>query len=131
MTGSVAGPKRDALPEGANWLDDSAGCKINKTCLDCPLAVCIDEAEGTAPGGWYTRAKRSERDLEIVAFWNALPAGTGRRKLAASHFGLSTRTISRAMEPAPEALIPIPQLRERHEFFKLAQPAALLPWRMP
>jgi len=128
MTGSVgAGPKRDALPEGANYPDDSAGCKINKTCLDCPLEVCIDE------GPWLKDTALQTRNKEIFAYWHSLPAGTSKAQVVTERFGLSKRHVARVMALAsePDILPPTPQIREPREYFKLAQPAALLPGRMP
>ncbi len=73
--------------EYGNWKD--GGCDLYPACLECPLQRCIEEE----PRGRQKRriADRARQIKEMHA------RGKTSREIAAA-FGVSTRTVQRALE---------------------------------
>lgn len=85
-------PFLDSLPEQMHYAD--TGCEASFSCLSCPLPQCkYDDPM------WYQAYKRRDRDLELLAMYRA-------EKLSAfdvaTHFGVSPRTVHRAVKRAQE-----------------------------
>lgn len=81
----------DLLPEHTRYRDD--GCHIHPHCLTCPLARCIyDEPDG---GRAMTKGLRNNEIRTLRA------QGVGLGQLA-KRFGVSKRTIYRALRHRPE-----------------------------
>lgn len=77
-------------PEYCHYRDE--GCEVADSCLNCPFPKCIYDE----PGGRKHWLKR-QRDREIIRLFNA--EGKGVKELA-SMFGLSQRTVQRALKRA-------------------------------
>ena len=81
----------DLPPEYCHYRDE--GCEFAAACLDCPFPQCLyDEPRGRQ------RWLKGQRNREIARMY-----GTGRwgMKELASLFGLSPRTIQRALKGRP------------------------------
>ena len=100
-------PIVDALPEQMAYRD--TGCEVSSSCLACPLPQCkFDDPV------WYQQYRRQSRDDDIVT---AHRRGDITVFQLASRFGLSPRTVHRALRRAMEP---------RHREF---QPHARPPYR--
>ncbi|MCL0102192.1 GntR family transcriptional regulator [Dehalococcoidia bacterium] len=77
----------DRLPEITSYQD--SGCDIHPSCLACPLSQCRYDDPG-----WIQREERGQRDVEMLKLrvTEALPVPE-----LASRFGVSTRTVHRAL----------------------------------
>ena len=78
----------DLPPEYCHYRDE--GCEFADSCLNCPLSKCIYDE----PGGRQRWLKR-QRDRQIVRLFTT--EGKGVKELA-SMFGLSQRTVQRALK---------------------------------
>jgi len=78
----------DLPPEYCHYRDE--GCELADSCLNCPLSKCIYDE----PGGRQRWLKR-QRDRQIVRLFTT--EGKGVKELA-SMFGLSQRTVQRALK---------------------------------
>jgi hypothetical protein len=87
-------PLIDRLPEFTSYRD--AGCDLHSSCLTCPLAQCRYDDPG-----WIQRGEREERDTAILRARSAeaLPVVD-----LATRFGVSTRTVHRALSRGQERL---------------------------
>ena len=80
----------DLPPEYCRYQDE--GCEFADSCLDCPFAKCIyDEPRGRQ------RYTKRLRDKEIVRLFTT--EGKGVKEMA-SMFGISQRTVQRALKKA-------------------------------
>jgi predicted DNA-binding protein (UPF0251 family) len=86
--------ERDLPPEFCRYQDE--GCELADSCLSCPFPQCIDEQ----PRGKQRWLKRA-RDREVVRLFNS--KGKSIRELA-QMFGVSRRTIQRALRKSPPKL---------------------------
>ena len=91
-----AGPplaREDALPEHADYRD--RGCDLFASCLRCPLPRCrYDE-----PGGARALLNRArDREIRLLKIDSGLPVDEIARR-----FGVSRRTVFRALERGPSA----------------------------
>jgi hypothetical protein len=84
----------DLPPEFCRYRDE--GCELADSCLNCPFPQCIYEQ----PRGKQRWLKRA-RDCEIVRLFNS--KGRSVRELA-QVFGVSQRTIQRALKKSPSEL---------------------------
>ncbi|MQF87316.1 MAG: sigma-70 family RNA polymerase sigma factor [SAR202 cluster bacterium] len=83
-------PFLDSLPEQMHYMD--TGCEASLSCLSCPLPRCkYDDPT------WYQAYKRRDRDLELLTMYKCHNLTTGE---IASRFGLSQRTVHRAVKRA-------------------------------
>jgi len=80
--------ERDLPPEYCRYRDE--GCEFAGSCLDCPFPKCIYDE----PRGRQRWLKRS-RDKEMTNLFGS--EGKGVKELA-SMFGVSQRTVQRALE---------------------------------
>ena len=89
--------QHDALPENVRWKDHNKAseCRVSRTCLDCPLAVCVHDSESTVTAAEY---KRAVRDLGFIELY----AGGMRVEDIAAKADLSARTIHRVIHDGPE-----------------------------
>ncbi len=78
----------DLPPEYCHYRDE--GCEFADSCLNCPLSKCIYDE----PGGRQRWLKR-QRDRQIVRLFTTESKGV---KELASMFGLSPRTVQRALK---------------------------------
>jgi hypothetical protein len=78
----------DLLPEHIHYKDE--GCEMSSSCLSCPLANCIFDT----PHGKQALLKR-RRDDEIARLYRR--EHPTRREMA-HRFGVSTRTVQRALK---------------------------------
>ncbi len=79
-----------------NVLDkmaDDTGCQLHGDCLTCPMAVCIYD---TKMG--IVKVRRQQRYGEIRELAKIMPAHA-----IASKFGVSLRTVQRALKGHKEA----------------------------
>jgi transcriptional regulator of acetoin/glycerol metabolism len=77
----------DALPEQMAYQD--TGCEVSRSCLHCPLPICkYDDPV------WYQQYRRRGRDLLVL---EAYKRKGGNATTLAEHFGVSPRTIHRAL----------------------------------
>ena len=84
----------DLPPEYCHYRDE--GCELSDSCLNCPFPQCIHDE----PGGrqhWLNKL----RDREIARLFSR--EGRGVKELA-SMFGLSRRTIQRALRSSLSTL---------------------------
>lgn len=81
----------DLLPEQTRYRDD--GCHIHPHCLTCPLSRCIYDEPDSGRG--VTKALRNAEILSLRT------QGVGLEELA-QRFGVSKRTIHRALGRRPE-----------------------------
>ncbi len=79
----------DRIPEEIAWPDD--GCEVSPHCLTCPLPQCKYDDPAA-----YRRLRTQQRDTSIATARRTLPV-----RAVAMQFGLSTRTISRALARVP------------------------------
>jgi len=80
--------ERDLLPEYCRYRD--GGCEFADSCLDCPFPKCIyDEPRGRQ------RWLKGSRDKDMTNLFSN--QGKGVKELA-SMFGVSQRTVQRALE---------------------------------
>jgi len=84
----------DLPPEFCRYRDE--GCELAESCLSCPFPQCLYEQ----PRGKQRWLKKA-RDREIVRLYNS--KGKGVRELA-QMFGVSERTIQRALKISPSNL---------------------------
>ena len=91
--GKPRAPLEDALPEAHQYRDD--GCDLAPACLRCPLPRCKYDDPG-----WRRREVRDDRDRQILLVMR-------RESLTvpqlSSRFGVSQRTVFRALQAAREA----------------------------
>jgi hypothetical protein len=81
----------DLLPEYCRYRDE--GCEFAASCLDCPYPQCLyDEPRGKQ------RWLKERRNREIARLFRG--GGWGVKELAAL-FGLSQRTVQRALKNTP------------------------------
>jgi hypothetical protein len=106
--------RADTLPENGRYGDDSGGCRINRTCLDCPRARCVldDEHSGqfrTLDRNFdMVRMRASGRAVNYIAGWWGVSGRTVHRVLLAHKDGsLDLQREARDQE------IPMPPLRFR------------------
>ena len=89
-------PSIDALPEIAAYAD--TGCEVSPSCLRCPLPQCkYDDPV------WYQQYRRQGRDLQVLEVHRT--EGVTVLQLA-QRFGLSQRTIHRALRRAERLPVP-------------------------
>jgi hypothetical protein len=83
----MIGTDLEILPDDINWRD--GGCELFPSCLNCPLPHCVEEQ----PRGQQRlrMAARKQRMEELRQ------AGKGVKEIAGI-FGVSTRTVQRALE---------------------------------
>jgi len=81
----------DLPPEYCRYRDE--GCEFADSCLNCPLSKCIYDE----PGGRQRWLKR-QRDRQIVRLFTV--EGKEVKELALT-FGLSQRTVQRALKNSP------------------------------
>lgn len=86
--------EEDLPPEYCHYKDE--GCELADSCLNCPFLQCIYDE----PGGRQHWLKKA-RDKEIARLFRS--EGMGVKELA-SIFGLSQRTIQRALSNSLKAL---------------------------
>ena len=86
----------DLPPEYCHYQDD--GCEFADSCLNCPFPKCIYEQ----PGGKRHWLKRL-RNREMARL--ASSEGKGVKELAL-RFGVSQRTVQRALKNSPPLLSP-------------------------
>ncbi len=92
-----ANTELDLPPEYCHYRDE--GCDLADSCLNCPFPKCIyDQPRGRQR--WLKRL----RDREIVRLFNT--EGKGVKELA-SMFGLSQRTVQRALKNSLPTLSPV------------------------
>lgn len=84
----------DLPPEYCHYKDE--GCELADSCLNCPFLQCIYDE----PGGKQHWLKKA-RDKKIARLFRS--EGMGVKELA-SIFGLSQRTIQRALSNSLKAL---------------------------
>jgi DNA-binding CsgD family transcriptional regulator len=83
----MIGNELDLLPDDINWRD--VGCEFSASCLSCPLPKCVeDEPRGQQRLRMSARKKRMEELKQ---------AGKTVKEIAGI-FGVSTRTVQRALE---------------------------------
>ena len=76
-----------SLQEYGNWKD--GGCDLHPACLECPLQSCIEEEP---------RGRQKRRIADRASLIEEMRAsGITCREIAAA-FGVSTRTVQRALE---------------------------------
>ncbi len=80
----------DLPPEYCHYRDE--GCELAGSCLNCPFARCVYEE----PGGKLRLAKYL-RAKEMARLFSE---GKGLREIA-SKFGVSERTVRRALKQVP------------------------------
>ncbi len=78
----------DLPPEGCEYRDE--GCELFRSCLNCPLPVCVYEM----PGGRHHWLKH-QRDREMVRLF--VDEGKRVKELAKS-FDVSERTVQRVLK---------------------------------
>ncbi len=104
--GEVSEDQHDELdlpPEYCHYRDE--GCEFADSCLNCPLTKCIYDE----PGGRQRRLKR-QRDRQIVRLFTI----EGKRvKELAVMFGLSQRTVQRALKNSLPASSSPPLLKRK------------------
>lgn len=83
----------DLLPEFCHYRDE--GCDLAASCLNCPFPDCVYEL----PGGRQRWLKR-KRDAEINRLFTAEGKTAGE---LAGMFGISLRTVQRALKTPPGA----------------------------
>lgn len=81
----------DLPPEYCQYQDN--GCEFAESCLNCHLPICIYDE----PGGKQRLLKR-RRNAEMIRL--ATVEGKSIREIAPI-FGVSTRTVQRALKIAP------------------------------
>ena len=97
----------DLPPEYCRYRDE--GCELADSCLDCPFPQCIYEEAG----GMQHWLKKM-RNREIARLFSK--EGKVVKELA-SKFGLSQRTIQRALRSSISNLPSLPyQVRDKHNF---------------
>ena len=84
---TVMNDKSVTVGEYGNWRD--TGCQLHPSCLSCPLERCIEEV----PRG----KQRLRLDSRAGAMSELRRQGCTARQVAAA-FGVSIRTVQRAME---------------------------------
>ena len=90
-------PELDLPPEYCRYRDE--GCDLASSCLNCPFPKCVYDQ----PRGRQRWLKRW-RDREIVRLFNT----EGKRvKELALMFGLSQRTVQRALRDSLPTLSPV------------------------
>ena len=99
LEGNTDETRPDLLPEYCHYRDD--GCELSHSCLDCPFPQCIYDL----PGGRQHWLKKL-RDREIVRLFCAESKGV---KELALMFGLSQRTIQRALKSSTLPSRPCPE----------------------
>jgi hypothetical protein len=83
-------PFLDSLPEQMHYSD--TGCEASLSCLSCPLPKCkYDDPV------WYQAYKRRDRDLELLNMYRSDKLSAFE---IANHFGVSPRTVHRAVRRA-------------------------------
>jgi len=83
----MIGGELDLIPDDINWRD--RGCDLFSSCLNCPLPRCVEDE----PRG-QQRLRMAARKRLMAEFRNS-----GRSvKEIAGLFGVSTRTVQRALE---------------------------------
>ena len=107
----------DLLPEEVEWRDE--GCEVFPACLSCPLPRCIEEE----PRG-RQRLKAVLRARQM----NALRRNGKSIKEIAGLFGVSNRTVQRALEKQK------PKRKRQNDRAKvktsiMSSRGALAPWR--
>ena len=99
----------DLPPEYCHYRDE--GCEFADSCLSCPLTKCIHDE----PGGRQHWLKR-QRDRQIVRLFTT----EGKRvKELALMFGLSQRTVQRALKNSLHSPLPSPLERKINSEGKL------------
>jgi DNA-binding NarL/FixJ family response regulator len=82
----MIGSELDLLPDDINWRD--GGCEFSASCLNCPLPRCVEEE----PRG----QQRLRMDARKKRMLELKKAGKSVKEIAGL-FGVSTRTVQRAM----------------------------------
>jgi hypothetical protein len=83
----MIGSELDLLPDDINWRD--WGCEFSPSCLNCPLPRCVeDEPRGQQR---LRMDERKKRMMELRKIGKSV-------KEIAGLFGVSTRTVQRALE---------------------------------
>jgi hypothetical protein len=80
----------DNPPEYCQYIDE--GCELSASCLNCSLPVCVYEI----PGG-KQKLLKTKRGDEMVKLRNEHNRSVSE---IASLFGVSTRTVQRALKSA-------------------------------
>ena len=84
----MIGSELDLLPDDINWQDE--GCELFPSCLNCPLPKCVeDEPRGQQRLRMETRKRRM---VELRCLGRSV-------KEIAGFFGVSRRTVERALSP--------------------------------
>ena len=101
--------RQDCLPEHNKYPDSSGGCRINRTCLDCPRERCVLD-----DGGDAATFDKALRNLEIarkhedgttaalLADWYQLSERTIHRVLSEVRAGTTARQIVDGINRHPE-----------------------------
>lgn len=90
--------QEDPLPEYCKYRDE--GCELFPSCLNCPLSRCIYDEPGGVKG-----VRKRRRDGEILRLFYE---GQKTADLA-KRFGISRRTVERAVTKGKLQPLPIPQ----------------------
>ncbi len=85
----------DLPPEFCHYRDE--GCDLAASCLNCPFPECVDDL----PGGRQRWLKR-KRDTEINRLFTVEGKAAGE---LARTFGISLRTVQRALKTPPGAAV--------------------------
>ena len=83
----MIGSELDLIPDDVNWRD--RGCEFFSSCLNCPLPRCVEDE----PRG-QQRLRMAARKRLMAEFRNS---GQSVKEIAGL-FGVSTRTVQRALE---------------------------------
>lgn len=82
----------DLPPEYCNYRDE--GCELADSCLNCPFSKCVFEDRGGK-----RRLLKEQRSSEMARLYRR----DGRNlKEISEIFGVSTRTVQRALRESPE-----------------------------
>ncbi len=103
MSEQISDIELDLPPEYCHYRDN--GCDLADSCLNCPLSKCIYDE----PGGRQRWLKR-QRDRQIARLFTV----EGKRvKELALMFGLSQRTVQRALKNPLLTPLPPPPLKRK------------------
>jgi hypothetical protein len=104
-TDKVIPVEEDVKPEYYPYRDE--GCKLAASCLNCPFPRCMEER----PWGRY-RWTKDLRDREIVRLYCEQK---GSVEDLAERFGVSTRTVKRALHSSNRMLAVSENTNEKEE----------------
>ncbi|MBI2868438.1 MAG: helix-turn-helix domain-containing protein [Chloroflexi bacterium] len=102
MTSPDDSPEPDLPPEYCHYKDE--GCQLAASCLNCPFKHCVYEE----PGGALQWLKKL-RNREMAALFHE----QGKKvKELSRMFGVSERTVQRALKDTVKALPPAISLKK-------------------